>query len=76
MRLKVRLAAMATAEVSVVTAATSGNARYFGLDDLVGSVTPGLVADLIAVEGDPTRDVGALSRVRFVMLGGEVVRRP
>jgi len=56
-------------------AATSGNARIFGLDDQVGRVAAGLAADLIAVEGDPTVDVQALRRVRFVMANGNVVRR-
>ncbi len=54
-------------------AATSGNARYFGIDDEVGMVREGLRAVLIAVEGDPTRDISALRKVRFVMKGGGVV---
>jgi imidazolonepropionase-like amidohydrolase len=58
-----------------VVAATSGNARILHLDDR-GSVRPGLVADLIAVVGDPTRDVSALRDVRFVRKGGQVVRQP
>ena len=56
--------------------ATSGNAAILHVDDRVGAVRPGLLADLVAVAGDPTRDVGALRRVKLVMLGGRVVRRP
>jgi imidazolonepropionase-like amidohydrolase len=66
-------AGMPTAKV--LLAATSGNARLFGLGDRLGSVKPGMLADLIAVEGDPTTDIAAVRRVRMVMKGGNVVRR-
>ena len=57
----------------VMIAATSGNARIFHLSDR-GQVRPGLLADLIAMDGDPTRDVSAAEHVRFVMKGGKIFR--
>jgi imidazolonepropionase-like amidohydrolase len=66
-------AGMASAQVMI--AATSGNARIFHLRDR-GELKPGLLADLVAVDGDPTRDVSAVEHVRLVMKGGEVVRAP
>jgi len=60
--------------LAALQSATSVNARIFHLDDRLGRITPGLLADLVAVDGDPTRDISALRRVKLVMKGGEVVR--
>jgi imidazolonepropionase-like amidohydrolase len=57
-------------------AATAVNARILGLEKLIGRVAVGLRADLVAVTGDPTQDIAATSRVRFVMKDGVVYRGP
>ena len=57
-----------------IRSATLGAAELMGWDDRVGSLRPGLFADLIAVDGDPLDDVTVLEDVPFVMKGGQVVK--
>ena len=60
--------------LEAITSATSLGAQALGLGNLIGAVASGLQADLIAVEGDPSKDITALRRVVFVMKGGKVYR--
>jgi imidazolonepropionase-like amidohydrolase len=59
---------------AAIQSITSVAAASMNLDKQVGSLAPGMDADLIAVEGDPLKDITALRRVRFVMKGGKVYK--
>jgi len=60
--------------MDAIISATSLNAQALGMADSLGTVAPGKLADLIAVQGDPSRDIEALRRVVFVMKNGRVYR--
>jgi len=57
-------------------AATAVDARIMRMDKEIGRIVRGLKADLVAVAGDPTKDVPAVARVRFVMKNGVIYRAP
>jgi hypothetical protein len=58
----------------VLRIATWNGARALGLTERTGRIAPGLAADLVLVEGDPTRDIGAVRRVRLVVQGARAWR--
>jgi len=60
--------------LEVLRAATVNSATLLGWGDRIGAIEAGKLADIIAVDGDPLKDVKDLQRVRFVMKGGEVIR--
>ncbi|WP_158514906.1 metal-dependent hydrolase family protein [Gemmatimonas phototrophica] len=60
--------------MAAIVSATALNAEILGLQDQLGTLRPGKLADLIAVPGDPLADITALERVRFVMKGGVIHR--
>lgn len=61
---------------ATLQSATVRAAELLGLENEIGAIEPGKAADIVAVAGDPLRDIRTLEGVRFVMKGGEVIARP
>jgi imidazolonepropionase-like amidohydrolase len=62
--------------IEAIRSTTTRAAELLRLERRIGTLVSGAYADVIAVDGDPLADITALSRVRFVMKGGEIVKRP
>jgi imidazolonepropionase-like amidohydrolase len=62
--------------VDVLRAATSVAAKILRLDDRLGAIKPSLLADVVGVEGDPTRDIKSVRQVKLVMKEGILYREP
>jgi imidazolonepropionase-like amidohydrolase len=62
--------------MDAIVSLTSMSAESLRMKDTIGAIAPGLQADLVAVDGDPTTDIAALRRVVFVMKDGKVIRKP
>jgi imidazolonepropionase-like amidohydrolase len=62
------------APMHAIVSATSMNAESLHLGDKIGAIAPGMEADIIATDGDPTVDITAVRRVSFVMKGGKIYK--
>lgn len=60
--------------LEVLKSATSVNAAFFGYADKIGTIKSGLLADIIAVEGDPSVDIKTIRAIRLVIKGGKLIK--
>ncbi len=68
------LVALGMTPAQALRSATSDAAELLGWQDRIGSIEPGKLADIVAVPGDPLRDITVLEKARFVIKGGEICK--
>ena len=69
-----RMVELGMSPMAAIRSATSGAAEMLGMSGELGVIAPGAYADIVAVRGDPLKDVGELGRVSFVMKDGQVFK--
>jgi imidazolonepropionase-like amidohydrolase len=62
--------------MDAIVGATSLSAASLGMGQTIGTLAAGFDADIIAVQGDPTKDISAIRKVQLVMKGGVVYKQP
>ena len=60
--------------IDVLRSATSINATVFGYANKIGSIKAGLLADIIAVEGDPSVDIKSIRKIKLIVKGGKLIK--
>lgn len=63
-------------ELAALRSATLDAAMLLGQESRLGTLEPGKVSDIVAVPGDPTQDIAAMTRVAFVMKNGVIYKKP
>ncbi len=71
-----RLVALGMKPIDALRAGTSVDAELFGLSDTLGTLEPGKIADIVAMPGDPLKDITVTERIMFVMKDGQVFKQP
>lgn len=61
--------------LEAIKIATQNGARILGVEDKLGVVEEGKIADLVIVEGDPAQDIGAMRNIRYVLKNGKIIDR-
>lgn len=60
--------------LETIQSATLGASELLGINDVLGSIEKGKLADIVAVDGDPVKDIQAMGRMKFVMKDGVIYR--